>query len=106
MSSTDHLREAIDLAETSCLQLAEFPWYHDVVPQRLERWRELLNNTSTERGLRRVKRLLLLLEELAAQGKPTVVVRLVLDDGSWIEVPVGFSDEHLGALLDVLDDKP
>ena len=106
MSNTDRLREALDLAEANCLVLAEFAWFHDIDPERLERWRELLNNSSSMRGLGRVRRLLLLLDELAAQGKPTVVVRLVLNDGSWIEVPVGFSHEHLSALLDVMDETP
>ena len=105
MSTTDRLREALDLAEASCLVLAEFAWYHDEDPERLERWRKLLTNSSSERGLRRIRQLLLLLQELATQGAPAVVVRLVLDADNWIEVPVGFSDEHLAALLEVLDDK-
>lgn len=102
MSDTDRLREALDLTEASGLDLVEFASHCGLKLERLEQWRRHLKNASSVPKHLRVKRLLLLLEELATEGDAKVVVRLVLDGGSWIEVPVGFSSEHLVALLAVL----
>jgi hypothetical protein len=33
---------------------------------------------------------------------PALVLRLVRDDGAWVELPTEFPTEHLAALLEIL----
>jgi hypothetical protein len=103
MSDTDFLRETLELAEANGLILIEFASHCGLRLGRIEQWRAYLTDPGPRSERVRAKRLLLLLTELAEEGgEPKVVVRLVLDNNNWIEVPVGFSREHLLALLQLL----
>jgi hypothetical protein len=43
--------------------------------------------------------------ESEASAEPTLVLRLVRDDGAWVEVPTDFPSEHLVALLEILEER-
>jgi hypothetical protein len=105
MSDTDRQRpssenaETLDLAKASGVELAEFAHRHGVAVDRLQRCQEYLQTSAPFRGK---FELLALVRESDPSVVPALVLRLVRDDGAWIELPSDFPREHLLALLDLL----
>jgi hypothetical protein len=96
MSDTD---QGLDLAEASSIELAEFAQRHGVALDQLERCKEYLRTSA----LTRAKfKLLPLTRGSEADAVPALVLRLVRDDGAWVELPTEFPTEHLAALLEIL----
>jgi hypothetical protein len=96
MSDTD---QDLDLAEASGVELAEFAQRHGVALERLQRCQEYLRASAP---IRAKFKLLPLTAEPETDAVPALVLRLVRDDGAWVELPTTFPSEHLVALLDRL----
>jgi hypothetical protein len=100
VSDTD-LDQGIDLATASSIELAEFAQRHGVEFERLERCRQYLRTAAPIGG---EFKLLALTGESETGAVPALVLRLVRDDGAWVELPTDFPSEHLAALLEILDE--
>lgn len=99
MSDTD--RRVLDLAEASRAELAEFCERHGVALERVERCQEYMR---TSAPIRVKFELLALARESQPDTELTLVLRLVRDDGAWVELPTDFPSEHLTALLEILEE--
>jgi hypothetical protein len=94
--------QRLDLAEASGAELAEFAQRHGVSVERLERCQQYLMASAPIRAKFEV---LVLTAESEASAESTLVLRLVRDDGAWVEVPTDFPSEHLVALLEILEER-
>jgi hypothetical protein len=94
--------QRLDLAEASVAELAEFAQRYGVSVERLERCQQYLRASAPIRGK---FELLVLTAESETSAEPTLVLRLVRDDGAWVEVPTDFPSEHLVALLETLEER-
>lgn len=95
MSDTD---QSLDLGEASSAELAEFAQRHGVAIELLEQCQEYLRTSAPTRA--KFKLLALMGEPQA--DVPALVLRVVRDAGTWVEVPTDFPSEHLIALLEIL----
>jgi len=90
------------LAEASDFELASFARRHGVALDRLQRCQEYLRASAP---IRAKFKLLPLMGEPNTDAVPALVLRLVRDDGAWIELPTEFPSEHLLALLEILHER-
>lgn len=90
-------REALEFADASGLELSEFAERHGLKLDRLKRWRRRLGSATPQ--LVRVE-LKPALDEGDLDERDKVMI--MLDNGTWLEVPAGFPVEHLRAILGVL----
>ena len=93
--------ESLDLAKASDAELAEFARHHGVEVERLERCRDYLRTAAPFHGS---FELLALVRSDEPDAEPALVVRLVRDADTWVELPAGFPSEHFLAILELLHD--
>ena len=95
---SDASSDLLDLAKASTAELAEFAQRHGIALELLERCQKYIEAAAPFHGR---FELLALIHESAAS---TLVLRLVRDERTWVELPSDFPLEHLRALLELLDE--